>query len=267
MGGIPWLTVIWGFTNFAIWLALWPLTITGVLPLWVAFPIATICVALCYLPSHEAQHRIIARPGEKLFWLNELLGNISIVPLVVPFSVARLTHNQHHIHTNHTELDPDIASRSRNAWHCLTKSIANRQPGAKAAGSYGNTLRRLNTPESHQALRTGLIFQLVHLAILSTLAWNGYALVAAAVWWLPRLIGHTYIHFYLSWAPHHPTLGSGRYENTRAFRSRLGNIGSMGMQYHIIHHLYPTIPITRNPAAYRALRPVLQAWKCRLDGI
>ncbi|MBT6573052.1 MAG: beta-carotene hydroxylase, partial [Gammaproteobacteria bacterium] len=47
-------------------------------------------------------------------------------------------------------------------------------------------------------------------------------------------------------------------------KSRLGNLLSMGMQYHIIHHLYPRIPLSLTPAAYRELKPILQRRACNL---
>ena len=56
----------------------------------------------------------------------------------------------------------------------------------------------------------------------------------------------------------------GRYRDTRAFKSRLGNMFSMGMQYHIVHHLYPRIPLVLTPAAYRDLRPILEKRNCDL---
>lgn len=92
MGGMPWGSIAWGLGNLAVWLSLWPLTLSGILPLWAAFPIATLNVMLCYLPSHEAQHRIIAREGEPLFWLNEMVGHLSTIPMMLPYGVARLTH-------------------------------------------------------------------------------------------------------------------------------------------------------------------------------
>ncbi len=254
MGGLPWGSISWGLGNLAVWLSLWPLTLSGILPLWIAFPIATLNVMLSYLPSHEAQHRIIAQEGDKLFWLNELVGHLSTIPLVVPYDVARLTHLEHHKHTNDPELDPDIGTKAKGPWHSILNSIRNRQPGSKASASYGATLQRLGTPA---AQRAGLI----------ALAWTGHAVVAALIWWLPRHIAQTYIQFYLSWAPHHPGTETGRYRNTRSFRSLVGNIGSMGMQFHIIHHLYPRIPLMRTPAAYWALKPVLEARGCRLDGL
>ena len=32
----------------------------------------------------------------------------------------------------------------------------------------------------------------------------------------------------------------------------------MGMQYHVVHHLYPRIPLTRTPAAYWDMRPIIE---------
>ena len=59
----------------------------------------------------------------------------------------------------------------------------------------------------------------------------------------------------------------GRYRNTRGFRAAFGNIASMGMQYHIVHHLHPRIPLIRTPRAFREMRDVLEARDCRLEDI
>jgi beta-carotene hydroxylase len=265
MGGVPWLAVAWGLGNFLVWLSLWPLTLSGVLPLWLAFPIATLNLMLAYLPSHEAQHDIIARPGDMLRWLNQLVGHVSTIPLVSPYAVLRLTHMEHHKHTNDPQLDPDYHTKASSAWSFLMGSLASRQPDGASIKMYGETLKRLGTPEAKRAMVVGLIYQLVFMAILFTLAWSGYALEAALIWWLPRHIAVTYIGFFLSWAPHFPGEEKGRYRDTRGFRSQFGNIGSMGMQYHIVHHLHPRIPLTRTPRAYWDLRPILEARGCELE--
>jgi beta-carotene hydroxylase len=267
MGGVPWGSVAWGLGNLAVWLSLWPLVLSGLLPLWLALPIATANVALSYLPSHEAQHRIIAKPGEPLFWLNELVGHVSTIPLVLPYGVARLTHYEHHKHANHPDLDPDAYTKASSPWGAILASIAGRQPGARGNAAYGETLDRLNTAEADDARLWAVFAQLSFYTILIVGAWSGHALEMALIWWLPRHLGATYIQFYLSWAPHNPGHATGRYQDTRAFKSFWGNIGSMGMQFHIVHHLYPRIPLMRTPAAYRALRPILVARGCDLDGI
>lgn len=267
MGGVPWGSVSWALVNTAVWFSLWPLTLSGVLPLWAAFPIATVSIALSYLPSHEAQHRIIARPGDRLFWLNELVGYVSTLSLVLPYDVARLTHYEHHKHANHPDLDPDISTHAAGTLDFFRRSLANRQPSGESDKAYGETLQRLGTPEAQRAMIVAAIYRLTYFSILFALAWSGHALEAALIWWLPRHLAATYIQYYLSWAPHHPAKAQGRYRDTRAFRSPLGNILTMGMQFHIIHHLYPRIPLMRTPAAYWAMRPVLKARGCDLGGL
>ena len=266
-GMVPWGSVAWGLCNLVVWLSLWPLVLFGHMPLWAAFPIATLNVMLSYLPSHEAQHDIIGRPGEPLRWLNELVGHVSTLPLVLPYRMLKLTHLEHHKHTNHSELDPDIHTRAPTAWAFFVNSLRNRQPGGQAQTSYAATLQRLGTPQAGLAMLEALGLQLTYLAVLFACALTGHALEAALIWWLPRHIASTYIGFYLSWAPHHPALETGRYRNTRGFRSLVGNIGSMGMQFHVIHHLHPRIPLMKTPAAFYALRPVLEARNCPIEGL
>ena len=268
MGHFPIFSVVWAFTNLAVWLSLWPLVFLDILPLWAGFLIATVNVMLSYLPSHEAQHDIIARPGARLRWLNELVGHVSTIPLVLPYGVAKLTHMEHHKHANHPELDPDYSTHAPTALQAIWTSLKNRQPGATGGfNAYGRVLQKMETPQANRALLIGVLYQLAFYGILFALAWSGFALEALLLWWLPRHIGTTYIQFYLSWAPHHPGHAQGRYRDTRAWRSRLGNIGSLGMQYHVVHHLYPRIPLVRTPAAYWEMKPILEARGVQIDGL
>jgi beta-carotene hydroxylase len=116
-------------------------------------------------------------------------------------------------------------------------------------------------------LLTAAIYRLSWFAILSALAWSGYAIEAAALWWLPHHVGYIYIQYYLSWAPHHPANETGRYRHTRSFRAALGNIGSLGMQYHVVHHLHPRIPFWRTPRAYWEMKPLLEAQGARVNDL
>ncbi len=261
-GMFPWEAVVWAFGNLVCWLALWPLVLLDVVPLWLGFIIATINMSLVYLPTHEAQHDIIARPGAKLRWLNELVGHATTWMIVTPFNVFRFTHLEHHKHTNHPELDPDITSNADGPWQAIWQAIKQRQPNGKRSQDYLASLQRQGRDDL--VLMT-ILFRLGHLAILCALAWSGFALEAFFLWWLPYHIALTYLVFFLSWAPHYPQPEQGRYRNTRSWLSKVGNIGSMGMQFHIVHHLHPYIPLTRTPAAYREMRPILEARGCRLE--
>ena len=262
IGKTPWLAIAWGFTNLAVWLSLWPLVLFGVIPLWLGFVISTFNIAVCYLPSHEAQHDIIARPGEPLRWLNETLGHLSTIPLAFPYRYLKLTHMEHHKHANDPQNDPDFGTHAPNALAAIWQSIKIRQP--RVEGFNDNYFKALQRTGREDVVADAIIYTLMFYGILISLAWSGYAIEAALLWWLPRHIGLTYIQFYLSWAPHHPGKEKGRYRDTKSFKSLFGNIGSSGMQFHIIHHLHPRIPLYRTPRAYWELKPILEARGCNV---
>ena len=260
-GMFPWEAVVWAFGNLAVWLALWPLVLLDIIPLWLGFIVATINLSLVYLPTHEAQHDIIARKGQPLRWLNELVGHATSWMIIYPFNVLRVTHLDHHKHTNDPELDVDITSKAEGPWSAIWATIRERQPNAKRSGDYMRCLARHGR---NDLILLAIAYRVGFVGILGVLAWSGYALEALLLWWLPYQIAITYLTFFLSWAPHHPMATSGRYRNTRSWKSKVGNIGSMGMQFHIVHHLHPYIPLTRTPAAYHEMRPVLEARGCEL---
>ena len=243
---------------FALWLASFPLTMLHIVPIWPCFLFATFIAAVGYVPSHEAMHCNIGRPGTKYHFWNELVGEIATLILVFPFSMARLAHMHHHYHCNHPENDPDYTDGASNWFTAWIKTWLNRQPGADGSiHHYKRVLERIGTPAAHKALRDTMILQLVSMAILFTLAWSGYAFVACFLFWLPRHLGLSYIRYWLSWAPHHPRDGLDRYTNTRVFRARVGHWLSLGMQYHIVHHLYPGIPNHATKYAYQEMKPIL----------
>ncbi len=263
LGRVPWEMVGWGLGNFVLWLSIWPLTFTGVLPLWAAFALATFSITICYLPSHEAQHSIIAAEGSPLRWLNELVGHVSTIPLLLPYRIAWITHKQHHANANDPELDPDHGNRGDTWWQAVWNGAQSRQHGANEG--YANAIGRSDDPNLAKAIREGTILSLGYYAILTGLAWSGYAIEAALIWWVPRHLAMTYIQLFLSWAPHHPMEETGRYRDTRAWRSPVGTILSMGMEYHIIHHLFPRIPLFQTGPAYYEIRDLLDERGCRND--
>ena len=266
-GDVPWTPVIWGVGNSLVFLAMFPLVLTGTIPLWVGFVVNTLCASIALLPSHEAQHDNIGRHGTKWRWLNELVGRFSLVPLAGPYRMFKITHLAHHRYVNEPERDPDYSTSAKSALHFLWKSVANRQPrGPGGVARYVEILDAMGTADAQRSLKEAAIVQLGYMAVLITMAWNGLAIEAFLLWFMPRHLGLTYIRMVLSWMPHHPVKlrGSSRYGNTRAFKSSVGTLLTSGMEYHIVHHLYPNIPIHRTPQAYWALRPVLVARGCEL---
>jgi beta-carotene hydroxylase len=253
---VPWEMVAWGLTNFAVWLSIWPLTFAGILPLWAAFLISTLCCILAYLPSHDAQHQSIARKGSKLHWVNELVGHVSLIPIVLPYKLAWIEHREHHAHANDPKHDPDFGFNGKNVWRAVWNGMKSRQPAAQDA-TFRMVVGQSNMPNIPRAIGEGVLLNTTYYVILCGLAWSGFAIEAFFIWWLPRHIGLAYLTTCLGWAPHFPYEETGRYRDTRAWKSPIGTILSMGMEYHQIHHLFPTIPLFQTGPAYWEMRELL----------
>lgn len=260
-GGMMWIYAALTVTCFAVWVSLFPLAIMGVLgPVGLAagFVFATFCAAYGFIPSHEAMHSNIYPRGHRLYWVNELTGHLATIPIALGFGVARLTHMEHHRHTNDAELDPDYTDGAPNWWKAILKTWWNRQPGVEGSVMrYKRMMADMDTPASRRAVTETTVLQLVMFATFFGMAWSGYAIEVALLWWLPRQVGLSWIRYWLSWAPHNPQ-ERGRYKNTRIFKARLGYWASMAMEYHLVHHLYPGIPNHRQREAYHALKDVLR---------
>lgn len=265
IGGFPYFMAFWGITNLLTWLTVMVLTIAGILPLWIAFPISILTGILAYLPSHDAQHSTYAKNGD-LRWFNETMGYISTIQTMMPFKILRLTHMEHHAHTNDPERDPDYVVAANSWWGHLWVAYNARQPGSpnSTAIAYAKTLGRLGmNPPVVRAIIEANIQKVLSWSIIAAIAWSGHALEVALLWWLSTYIAGYYLALMLSWAPHFPYPEQGRYRNTRHFKFALGNIVTLGMEAHIVHHLHPAMPLTKNAAAYRELKPILDARGCR----
>lgn len=255
-GGFPWFMVIWGFTNVLVWLSLWPLVLLGWMPLWLGFVIATLNMILVYLPTHDAQHDIIGRRGQKWRWLNEGLGHATTWLMVIPFNAFRYTHLAHHRYANDPDRDPDYGTHADGPWGAIWAAIQTSQPKSPRVTAYFKALAEAGREDQ---IALTIVYKFLYVGFLSAMAWSGFALEAFLLWWLPLQIGNVYLSFFLSWAPHNPGLGVGRYKDTRSWKSKVGNVMSLGMQYHTVHHLHPYIPLNKTPAAFREMKPILIA--------
>ena len=120
-------------------------------------------------------------------------------------------------------------------------------------------LEQVGTPEAKRALKETALVQLAGTLFFIAMALAGYAMEIAMVWWLPRWFALIHTHVFFSWETHHPQTGRGRYDNTRIFRSSVGSFLSMWIEFHLIHHLYPNIPMHLTKQAYFEMKPILQA--------
>jgi fatty acid desaturase len=262
--GFPWLMVIWGVGAPLLWLALWPLTSLGIIPIWAGGIVSIFILCFSYFPVHEAQHGNIGRPNSRWRWLNELVGYASAFAISLPYRLHRIMHLKHHAYTNSSEKDPDIYIRADNIWQAIKIAYMCLQP--KHPNCVNMKLLE-DTPENKKiALEAFIIIRITWL-IMAILAWNGFALGLLVLWWIPKQIARMYIPIVCTWLPHYPMQETGRYRETRGWKSKVGTILTGAQEYHLVHHLFPSIPLNRTPAAYRELKPLLEAEGMTLNNL
>lgn len=81
-------------------------------------------------------------------------------------------------------------------------------------------------------------------------------------WFSPALILGWTLGLFFDYLPHRPFQERDRWKNARVYPSRLLNLLILGQNYHLVHHLWPSIPWYKYQGAYQAVRPLLDAKGC-----
>jgi beta-carotene hydroxylase len=250
-----WEMILIGLGQAVIWLSLWPLVLNGIIDLWVGFLIASLCACFAYLPSHEAQHGNYSRGNPKLRWLDEFVGHITLITLIYPYHLLRVTHMKHHAYTNDPEKDPDYLNAHTSS---VLKVIKNVLDGSTV--NYEKYLKVFSADKAfvnsfEKAIPIALLYRFILLVLVIM-----FPLETLLLWWLPAKIGTVYTTVFFSYFPHLGT-STGRYQNTRFWTHWMPRYLNHSMQLHFVHHLHPGIGHYDEPKAIEALKPFLIARK------
>ena len=248
-----WEMILIGLVQAVIWLSLWPLVLNGIIDLWVGFLIASLCACFAYLPSHEAQHGNYSRGNPKLRWLDEFVGHITLITLIYPYHLLRVTHMKHHAYTNDPEKDPDYLNAHTSS---VLKVIKNVLDGSTV--NYEKYLKVFSADKAfvnsfEKAIPIALLYRFILLVLVIM-----FPLETLLLWWLPAKIGTVYTTVFFSYFPHLGT-STGRYQNTRFWTHWMPRYLNHSMQLHFVHHLHPGIGHYDEPKAIEALKPFLVA--------
>ena len=248
-----WEMIAIGIGQATIFLSLWPLTLMGFIPLWAGFLIATLCACLAYLPSHEAQHGNYSRGNPKKRWIDSLVGNFTLITLIYPYEILRVTHMKHHAYTNHPEKDPDYDNQHASSVAKLAVQVLD-----GTSVDYSKYEEVFAEDAAFQkGFKKGALIGLTYRAVLMIAVFL-LPLHTLFLWWLPAKLGTVYTTTFFSWYPHLKT-EQGRYKDTRFWQHWMPRYINHSMQLHFIHHLHPSIGHFDEPKAIEALKPFLIA--------
>lgn len=246
---VAWPTVIMMLVCHAATAYAWYGVLTDTLPLWAGCVINCIAFYGLFSPSHDAMHRSMSRVG----WLNELLLFITVFP-VGPLSTGhalRIMHMQHHKYLNDPVMDPDheVAHTFKNAlwsWFWWDSRYS----------SYFRAHKDDIPKNNHARIWYDLTVPFVIILVLALyFPWEMLFL-----WFIPTRFMAWMICFTFMYLPHYPHEVTDKQDPYQATTIRKGWEWLLSpllvyQNYHLIHHLYPTIPFYR----YR------KAWLARLD--
>jgi len=234
-----------------VWTASTAAALVGHSPWWVSGLVNAVASYLAFTVMHESVHGIAHANKRANAWMGRVAG----VLLVGSSRMFRAVHLEHHAHTNDPERDPDFGVARTPRWMmplwCLAIVVDYRRHW------FGRPLWRADD-ERREALvvEGGLV--IVALALSAA----GWGQAVFTLWVAPALAALLVLAFAFDYLPHAPHIGRGRYLDTRAMPSALGNIALLGQNYHLVHHLWATIPWYRYQRAFRALEPELRARGC-----
>lgn len=251
-----------GLRHLAGHLGLIALTGTAIalrVPLWpLLLPLHGVFIVFLFTLEHECTHRTpFATQG-----LNDWIGRLAGVALVLPFDWFRYFHFAHHRHTNIPGLDPELDSakpgtRAAWLWHVtglpywagMARQLWRNAAGRAAAPWLPVRAAGRIKGEARAMLAAYALIGAAHVA------WPGLVWL----WAVPVLLGQPALRIYLLAEHGRCPQVADMLDNTRTtFTTRAVRFIAWNMPYHTEHHTQPAVPFHQLPALHALMRPHLR---------
>jgi fatty acid desaturase len=237
-------------------------------PLWTCAAILSLLSYGCYTLVHESVHDNLVPGFPKLRWLNNVVGWEGALGLGYNWPALMRGHVVHHARTN-THEDPDIWVKGGFAeliLKALVGGIVQTLPlfllRYLSPPDYNMQAAHLRGTEETQADAVTMAVLLLLVASLVT----GHFLDWLFLLFIPTRIATVMLAVYFQWLPHHPFDHTERYRNTRISLWPGAGTITLGQSYHLMHHLWPSVPFYNYGRFYRRMRATLLAKGSRIEG-
>ncbi len=232
-------------------LGLFALELYGVLTGWsplVTVPMGAAVTFLMFSVLHESVHHAVSTDPR----LNDLMGHLS-VPLVAPYAgygMFRFIHIEHHRNTNEQKsVDPDAWTSEGPWWQLPFRWMT---LDLWYVVFYARRVRQRPLGE----VVTTAALAAATLGAFGALVAAGHGATLAVAFLIPQRLGLGILAWWFDYLPHHGLPFTGRQDKYRATRIRVGGEGWMTplfvyQNYHLVHHLHPSVPFYRYLRAWR----------------
>lgn len=209
---------------------------------WCCFGLNVIALHMVGTVIHDACHNVAHRNRI----VNAILGHGSAFMLCFTFPVFTRVHMQHHAHVNDPDNDPDhVVSTAGALWFINARFFYHEIFFFK---------RRLWR-------KYELLEWFIARSVLATIVFLAvryqFTEYIFNFWFVPLAVVGLALGLFFDYLPHRPFHERDRWHNARVYPSRILNWLIMGQNYHLIHHLWPSIPWYYYEKAYWQAKPLL----------
>lgn len=221
--------------------------IGGYAPIWVTIPVNATVVFVMFTVVHDASHYSVSSKR----WVNGLVGRLAFafVSPMISFPSFGFIHIEHHRHSNDDENDPDTFASHGPAWQLPFR-------WATLDFFYGAYyIRHVRSRPTAEVAETAVMLTL-SVAGLTAAIVTGNLWILAVVFLIPQRIGISVLGWWFDWLPHHGLEDTQRSNRYRATRARVGMEWlftplMLSQNYHLVHHLHPSVPFYRYLRTWR----------------
>ncbi|GAB4187325.1 MAG: hypothetical protein Tsb002_12550 [Wenzhouxiangellaceae bacterium] len=217
--------------------------LTGAISIWWGFAINTICSYIAYSVLHEASHGLVSTHRR----LNDFVGRIALFMVSVTpfFRTYRFLHMTHHRFTNDPIKDPDYFAGHGSAW---TLPIRWMVMDTAYVTTYFRPGFYSDRPRGEKIdFWLSIAFGIALIAVVVAMGWVVPFLL---LYFIPTRIALFVLAITFDYLPHYPYSETAQSNKFRATNNRVGMEWLitpllLGHNYHLSHHLNPTVPFYR----------------------
>ncbi|MGU3293167.1 fatty acid desaturase [Williamsia sp. M5A3_1d] len=221
--------------------------LTDTLPGVVTTALSAAAIFVLFTVLHDASHYSISTHR----WVNVAFGRVAMffVSPLISFKSFSFIHIEHHRNTNDGGSDPDHFVSGAAWWQLPLRFPLMDLP------YLGFLLKNVKRRPRAELVETFGLFALAVAGIVAATA-TGHLWTLALVYLIPERVAMFVLAWWFDWLPHHDLEETQRENRYRATRNRVGGEWILtplllSQNYHLVHHLHPSIPFYRYVAAWR----------------
>jgi len=196
---------------------------------------------------HDAAHYSVSTHR----WVNVAFGRVAMlfVSPLISFKSFAFIHIEHHRNTNDDENDPDHFVSGAPWWQLPVRFPLMDVP-------YLTFLVRNAKRRPRAEVLETVALMLVSAVVIVACAFTGHLWTLAVLYLIPARVAMFVLAWWFDWLPHHDLEDTQEENRYRATRNRVGSEWILtplllSQNYHLVHHLHPSIPFHRYVATWR----------------